>query len=214
MALNTATTANRAQGAGAARWLVGLCVLALAGCATNEPATRKAQAPAPVSPQQTTNYQYALSLMRSGHDQQAQRLLQQLSQENPSLAGPHVNLGLLHLKAGHLDAAEKELSRAIKLNPDNAAAYNHLGILHRQRGDFEKAQDAYRQALKIDPDYALAHRNLGILYDLYLGDLGRALKHYERYQKLTGGDDRQVDKWIIDLKRRDTAQQKTGGDRG
>ncbi|UCE89659.1 MAG: tetratricopeptide repeat protein, partial [Pseudomonadota bacterium] len=100
------------------------------------------------------------------------------------------------------------------LNPDNAAAYNHLGIVHRQRGDFKKAQDAYRQALKIEPDYALAHRNLGILYDLYMGDLSRALKHYERYQALTGGDDRQVDKWIVDLKRRDTAQHQTGDDRG
>ena len=192
MAPSTANTARTVRGVGTSRWLGGLCVALLVGCATNDPATRKAEAPAPVSPQQTANYQYALSLMQSGHDQQAARMLQTISQENPSLAGPHVNLGLLHLKANRLDEAEKELNRAIKLNPDNAAAYNHLGIVHRQRGDFKKAQDAYRQALKIEPDYAIAHRNLGILYDLYLGDLSRALKHYERYQALTGGGDRQV----------------------
>ncbi|UCE89135.1 MAG: hypothetical protein JSW10_12695, partial [Pseudomonadota bacterium] len=99
MALNTANTAPTARGAGASRWLAGLCMVLLVGCATNDPATRKAEAPAPVSPQQAANYNYALSLMQSGHDQQAERMLQTISQENPSLAGPHVNLGLLHLKA-------------------------------------------------------------------------------------------------------------------
>jgi hypothetical protein len=54
----------------------------------------------------------------------------------------------------------------------------------------------------------LAHYNLGVLNELYLQRLDAALQHFERYQALAGGD-RQVEKWIADLKRRVAANQRT-----
>ncbi|MFT7175684.1 MAG: hypothetical protein ACJAUG_001685 [Halioglobus sp.] len=47
----------------------------------------------------------------------------------------------------------------------------------------------------------MTHRNLGILYDVYLGEKIKALRHFNRYQTLTGGADRKVKGWIVDLQR-------------
>ena len=82
--------------------------------------------------------------------------------------------------------------------------HNYLGLINRQAGDFQKAQEHYAQAILIDPAYSNAYRNLGILYDLYLGELHKALESYEQYQKLVDGQskDQVVAKWIVDLKRR------------
>jgi hypothetical protein len=57
------------------------------------------------------------------------------------------------------------------------------------------------KAVTVSPDYALAHYNLGVLNELYLQRLDVALRHFEIYQSLVG-DDKQVEKWISDLRRR------------
>ena len=81
-------------------------------------------------------------------------------------------------------------------------------MLHRRNGNFPEAEAAYLKAVTADPDYALAHYNLGVLNELYLQELGTALRHFERYQEIVGGDE-QVEKWITDLQRRVSAAQRT-----
>ena len=78
-----------------------------------------------------------------------------------------------------------------------------VDLLEREFGEkFEEARDNYEKALKIDPNYAYAHLNYGILLDLYLGELDNALDHYQTYQKLAPEEDKEVEKWIVDLERR------------
>ena len=81
-------------------------------------------------------------------------------------------------------------------------------MLLRRQGKFRDAEAAYLKAVTARPDYALAHYNLGVLNELYLQRLDNALVHYEKYQSLTG-EDKQVEKWITDLKRRLAASQRT-----
>jgi ABC-type Fe3+-hydroxamate transport system substrate-binding protein len=64
------------------------------------------------------------------------------------------------------------------------------------------------KAVTVSPEYALAHYNLGVLNELYLQRLDVALQHFEIYQELVGND-KQVEKWIADLKRRVAASQST-----
>ena len=64
------------------------------------------------------------------------------------------------------------------------------------------------KAVTARPDYALAHYNLGVLNELYLQRLDVALQHFEIYQSLVS-EDKQVEKWIADLKRRVAASQRT-----
>lgn len=147
--------------------------------------------------------------MKAGQDSKAEALLLAFTREYPQLAGPHVNLGITYYRSGRLEQAEQALRRALDLNPSRADAYNHLGIVLRYRGRFEEARAAYEQALKLDANYSYAYLNLGILYDLYLFAPDKALTQYQHYQDLHAGDDQQVDKWIIDLKRRAQSSQKT-----
>jgi len=81
-------------------------------------------------------------------------------------------------------------------------------MLLRRNGKFLEAEAAYLKAVTVNPDYALAHYNLGVLNELYLQRLDVALRHFETYQALAG-DDRQVEKWITDLRRRVAATQRT-----
>jgi len=152
-------------------------------------------------------YDSALVLMQSGDYQAAIPVLQAFIARRPELAGPHLNLGIAYRLTGQAGAAADALNRALKLNPDNAAVWHQLAILYRGQGDFNAALDAYRKALTLNPDYALAHRNIGILYDLYLQQPALALQHYRKYLALHGQEDTTVNRWIIDLERRNGSAQ-------
>ncbi len=81
-------------------------------------------------------------------------------------------------------------------------------MLLRRQGKFVEAESAYLKAVTASPDYALAHYNLGVLNELYLQRLDAALQHFERYQEIEG-EDKQVTKWIVDLRRRLDVKQRT-----
>jgi len=147
-------------------------------------------------------YNDAIASLKSGKPEVALELLLQVSSDAPDKPFVFTNLGLAYFKLQKLDLAEQAFSQAIERNDGDAVAYNHLGILLRQKGDFEKARQHYQRAIDIDSGYARAWLNLGILYDMYLQDLGKALRHYQRYQALAAEENKQVAGWIIDLERR------------
>jgi tetratricopeptide (TPR) repeat protein len=148
------------------------------------------------------NFKSALDAMKDNQNNEAIGLLKAVVSEYPNFVGGLLNLGVAYYKQGRPAEAKETLEKVIALDNTNTTAYNYLGILFRNEGRFKDAKQAYEQALEIDPDYAYAHLNLGILYDLYLLDAPKALKNYQRYQELTPEEDKQVMKWIVDLKRR------------
>ena len=121
----------------------------------------------------------------------------------PEYPGAHVNLAIIHVQNGDDEAASAALDAALMLDPDYAPALNQQGMLFRRNGNFLEAEAAYLKAVTASPDY-----NLGVLYELYLQRLDVALHHFEVYQELDGGD-KQVEKWIADLRRRVAANQRT-----
>ena len=196
-----------------------LCAICLVGCTTPSPRNsatapvpvpvgKQSQAPA-IDPALTQRYERALRAMKAKHDKQAEKMLLEITQANPVLAGPYVNLGIIYYRDARLLEAEQAFRTAISINPKRADAYNHLGVVLRETGRFAEARDTYQKALERNPSYAYAHLNVGILYDLYLLDANRALGHYELYQKLVSAPDPQVAKWIVDLQRRAPRSQKT-----
>ena len=147
-------------------------------------------------------YQDAVSNIKSGNTKQAQLLLAKVIQQQPGFAGAHINLGILYLKMEMNKKAEIAFQKALSLEPRNKYALNQQAYLYRINGEFNKAKNNYQQAIDIDPGYANAYLNLGILYDLYLYDLGKAIEQYKKYDDLTKGSNKQVNKWIFDLERR------------
>lgn len=147
-------------------------------------------------------YADALEAMRDGDNPKARRLLEELSQTQPTLAGPRINLGILLLAEKDISGAEAQFRRVLEHHPRHPIASNQLGLLLRQRGRFNEAEKAYVDALQSRPEYQLAHRNIGILYDLYLRKPDKALYHYQRYQALMDTPESEVTTWIADLKLR------------
>jgi Flp pilus assembly protein TadD len=146
----------------------------------------------------------AAAAMEAGAASEALPLLKDLRSDYPSLAGPVINLGIVHAAAGRDAEAEAQFRRALEILPEHPAAWSELGIVLRRQGRLAEADEAYRRALAADPDYPLAWRNRGVLLDLYLGRPGEALECYQRYLALVGGTeaDPQVARWVAELELR------------
>lgn len=197
---------------------VGLYLLFLAGCASAPgPSEQQSegsaadgeQLEARVVPElATTMYEQAVAVMASGDELDAQLRFQEFLLQFPDYPGAHVNLAIIYAQNGNDQAAEGSITDALIIDPEHPAALNQLGMLLRRQGKFPEAQAAYSRAINADPEYALPHYNLGVLNELYLRRMDLALLHFEYYQSLIGGDE-QVRKWIVDLKRRVEANQRT-----
>lgn len=193
---------------------IALALLALAGCAGSPDAPRAPADPAGgaaatgradgpiVSVPAAQHFEAALDLLRRGRLEDARVAFEAMTVAYPHLAGPWLNLAIVHARSGRPDEAERALRASIERNPENAIPHNLLGLLYREQGRFDDARDAYEAALRLDPDYADAHLNYAILLDLYLQQLPRAMAHYERYRRLGGGDQALVERWMADLRQR------------
>jgi tetratricopeptide (TPR) repeat protein len=182
---------------------------AMAGCASSpQSAAGKADPSQPIPPEVRTSYEQAVAIMAAGDLTEAELRFDAFLLEHPGYPGAYVNLAIMHAGQGDDAAAEASILKALELEPGHPAALNQLGILRRRQGRFEEAESAYLKAVTADPGYALAHYNLGVLYELYLQQLEPALQHFEAYQELAAADE-QVARWIVDLRRRVEASQRT-----
>lgn len=161
-----------------------------------------------VPPRVLTSYEQAVALLAAGNSLEAELRFQEFLLQHPEYPGAHVNLAIIFASRGDDEAAANSLADALIVSPLHPEALNQLGMLLRRQGKFGEAEAAYMKAITARPDYALAHYNLGVLNDLYLQRLDVALQHYERYQELAEAD-KQVTRWIADLKRRISATQRT-----
>ncbi len=206
-------------------WVTLAATLALAACGSSgpkpdvQPEQRSATSPVAVDgeegalgpvipPEAMTMFEQATAVMASGDYLDAELRLQEFLLRYPQFPGAHVNLAIIHANNGNDAAAQSEIDAALALDPNHAAALNQQGQLFRRNGNFIEAEAAYLKAVTAAPDYALAHYNLGVLNELYLQRLDTALMHFEQYQSLVGPD-KQVEKWITDLRRRVAATQRT-----
>ncbi len=198
--------------------LLGLVlVLVLAGCASSgpQPGSRGTAAGAAdeagaalIPPRALTLFEQATAVMAAGDFLDAELRFKEFLLQYPAYPGAHVNLAIIHVNNGNDDAVAQSIDAALAIDPEYAPALNQKGMLLRRNGNFSAAEAAYLKAVTSNPDYALAHYNLGVLNELYLQRLDVALQHFELYQALVG-DDRQVEKWIADLRRRVAASQRT-----
>lgn len=201
--------------------LVAVVSLTLAACAGSGPKPNKkskrdgvaagvegARFGADIPPEAQTLYEQAVAVMAAGDFTDAELRLKEFLLQYPGYPGAYVNLAIIHRENGDDESAMTDVEAALAIDPNNPVALNQKGLLYRRNGNFPQAEAAYLKAVTANPDYALAHYNLGVLNELYLQRLDAALQHFETYQSLVG-EDKQVEKWITDLRRRVDAIQRT-----
>jgi len=171
------------------------------------PADGEAMMPV-IPPEARTLFEQAAAVMAAGDFVDAELRFKEFILLYPDYPGAHVNLAIIHAQNEDDDATRAAVDAALALDANHPAALNQLGMLLRRNGNFLEAEAAYLKAVTVSPEYALAHYNLGVLNELYLQRLEAALRHFEIYQSLVG-EDKQVERWIADLKRRVAASQRT-----
>ena len=200
-----------------------LLLLAVAGCGGSgavrqsdqperraggaEPAEARSAMPG-IPPEAQTLFEQATAVMAAGDFVDAELRFEEFVLQYPDYPGAYVNLAIIHANNENDERTRAALDSALALDPGHPAALNQLGMLLRRNGHFLEAEAAYLKAVTVSPDYALAHYNLGVLNELYLQRLEAALHHFEIYQGLVG-EDKQVEKWITDLRRRVAANRRT-----
>ena len=133
----------------------------------------------------------------------AATMLNDMIKTYPQLLGLQASLGWVYLQLADFEKAESVLTplltNPVLYKPD---AFITLGIVYREQGKFKQALQVYEQGLVIWPESYLLNKNMGILNDLYLGDLNKALTHYQLAKDFQPQKDRQLSGWIKDLERR------------
>lgn len=174
------------------------------------PASTASTAAAASEPVDALQKQFALAVtsMQEGKDELAASLFAVIAKQNPQLASPLTNLGILHYRNERLPEAEAVFKEALQRNDKDYVAATYLGMIYRGQGRFADARSTYEKALAAKPDYGYAHLNLAILYDLYLGNLPKALEHYQQFQQTAGASEPQLAGWLADLQQR---MKSTGG---
>ncbi len=149
-----------------------------------------------------TTYEAALDQIRASNRAAARELLLKVTEAEPGLAGPWINLARLHMVDEDYVAARTALDKAVAANPANCVAYTEYGVLLRKLGEFAAAQEKYQACLAVSPTHADTYYNLGILYELYLGRMEDALVAYRQYLALSPDPEAKVRGWVMDLERR------------
>ncbi|GAA0855441.1 tetratricopeptide repeat protein [Aliiglaciecola litoralis] len=173
----------------------------------------------PVDASSQSLFEQALQANKDGNPDIAAQLFVTLTQTQPKLSGPWLQLGNLKMqefadltsdqfeqKHNLLNEAKVLFEKATDVNQHNYYAHNRLATVLRELGEFAQAERHYHHAIASWPAYDNSYLNLGILYDLYMGKKPQALEYYELYQALQDKPGRQVRGWIADLKRQLTSR--------
>jgi tetratricopeptide (TPR) repeat protein len=126
-----------------------------------------------MSPKARKQTKRAISALKSGNLNAAQKQLNQAYKLAPSSPDVNFLLGYLNFAKSDFERAGNFLDTAATLNPTNGQALALLGRTHLQRKDYPAARSALERAVLADADSWLSH---DLLADTYLRqrDYGKA----------------------------------------
>lgn len=126
-------------------------------------------------------FEYAVRCeARPGGMDEAIRVYQQVSQNQPRWSEPHINTGCIYYQRGEMQNAHAAFRTALELDPQNVTAHFNLGCVLDEMGQFEEAIEHLRRATELDPEHADAHFNLASAYEKH-GQKKLALQHWILY---------------------------------
>jgi protein O-mannosyl-transferase len=121
---------------------------------------------------------YGEILVLLGMKDEAVKVLQQSTADDPGYRSPAYNLGCLYYQEGKLELAQQFLSKAIRINPALSDAYFCLGLTELKAGNPKQAEQEFRAALRINPKGKEYHYELGLTL-MALNEPQAALAEFE-----------------------------------
>ena len=110
----------------------------------------------------------ALSAYKHGELRTAERLLEQLIQQQVKHADIYNLAGIIAVKHEHYRKGEEYLKKSLELNPKNDNALNNLGLCLYKQSLYQETIPIFKQAININPNNYEAWNNLGTVYsDLF-----------------------------------------------
>jgi tetratricopeptide (TPR) repeat protein len=148
---------------------VGMCILAIAGCATDSSSTlRAAKEQTAEVPKETLDTRVAVLLAqgdiaaRDGRIDQAFHFFLLAERLDPADDRALVRAGNLHRTLGNRDTAEKAWRLALTRNPQNGVVHESLGFLLLEAGRYSDAYESFELALRFSGGSSRAAIGMGL----------------------------------------------------
>jgi tetratricopeptide (TPR) repeat protein len=91
--------------------------------------------------------------------QQAEALLTEIIEDNPTFAEARNRRAVLYYLLGEYEKSCSDCLQVVQLNQFHFGAWHGLGLSHAALGNYQDAIAAFRKALKIQP-YAVVNQKL------------------------------------------------------
>jgi len=101
----------------------------------------------------------AQKFIDQGNMQQAEALLTEIIEDNPTFAEARNRRAVLYYLLGEYEKSRSDCLQVVQLNQFHFGAWHGLGLSHAALGNYQDAIAAFRKALKIQP-YAVVNQKL------------------------------------------------------
>ena len=108
------------------------------------------------------NYQ-AMAYSALKRDKEALLSYQKIIKNDPKLAGPYYNMGIILRRNERVEEAISNYKKAISLKSDYVQAYNNLGVLYKDNEEYENAIKMFTKAKELQPDHQNSYYNLALI---------------------------------------------------
>jgi len=103
--------------------------------------------------------QRAQTLMDEGKMPEAETLLSEVIEDNPTFAEARNRRAVLYYQWGDYEKAREDCLQVVQLNQFHFGAWHGLGLSHAALGEYRDAIAAFQKALKIQP-YSVVNQRL------------------------------------------------------
>lgn len=121
-----------------------------------------------VSPQGQNDSSYRALLgdvnAHLGNTQEAIKIFQQLTIENPDRDQNYLSLALAYLRSGDNQQAHQTLEQGLARIPDSGELFWGIGVLAAVEGQFERAESYLKRSVELLPEWPAGYSALGVLY--------------------------------------------------
>ena len=124
-------------------------------------------------------HELAATYVRSGQDEQALLVCQEILEKDRNDFGALVGLGGIYRRLGRYEESVSVLERALALNEDSVQTYYNLGFTYKQMERYDDALECFNNVIEDDPTDILAYNHLGHIYSLR-DDSKNAIASYRR----------------------------------